>query len=284
MNLREEISQFKPAPHTEEASVAVQIKQLSLSFSLQRSKEPLRVLDAINLEIRNSEFISIVGPSGCGKTSMLKIIGGIIKSDDANAELLGTVTVDGVTTVQAKAARLFGFAFQNPVLLPWRTVRDNVELPLEIAGYSGPDKTSRVSDLLELMDIRGFAQSYPHELSGGMQQRVNIARALVHQPKILLMDEPFGALDEITREKLNLALYELHRVKRTTIVFVTHSLREAVFLSNRILILSKRPAKVKALLDSPLALKRDENTQSGKPYLDFLSQVRNVLFQEEQKK
>lgn len=265
------------------AKTAVKIKQLSLRFFQQRSKLPLRVLDDIDLEIRESEFISIVGPSGCGKTSILKILGGITEPDDENVELSGSVEIDGMTTKQAKEARLFGFAFQNPVLLPWRTVKENVELPLEIAGYSGVDKTSRVSDLLELMDIQHFAQSYPHELSGGMQQRVNIARALVHQPKFLLMDEPFGALDEITREKLNVALYELHRVKKTTIVFVTHSLREAVFLSNRILVLSKRPAKIKALLESPLPANRNEAMQSGQSYLDFLSQVRRILFQEEAK-
>ena len=262
---------------------AVEIKRLSLNFTLQNAKKPLRVLDAIDLNIRESEFISIVGPSGCGKTSILKIIGGIIGPGDDKTELLGSVTVDGMTAKQAKEARLFGFAFQNPVLLPWRTVRQNVELPLEIADYSGADKTSRVSDLLELMDIRGFADSYPHELSGGMQQRVNIARALVHQPKFLLMDEPFGALDEITREKLNVALYGLHRLKKTTIVFVTHSLREAVFLSNRILVLTRRPAKIKCILESPLPLQRDELTQSGSLYLDFLSQVRSILFQEEGK-
>ena len=283
MNLAKDTFQSKPESSAKEARNAVQIKRLSLKFFLKRSKEPLQALDSIDFEIRESEFISIVGPSGCGKTSILKIIGGIIESGDENLELRGSVEVDGMTAKQAKEKRLFGFVFQNPVLLPWRTVKQNIELPLEIAGYSGADKASRVSDLLELMDIRGFAQSYPHELSGGMQQRVNIARALVHQPKFLLMDEPFGALDEITREKLNAALYELHRIKKTTIIFVTHSLREAVFLSDRILILTKRPAKIKALLDSPLSSKRDENTQAGKPYLDFLSRVRSVLFQEESK-
>jgi NitT/TauT family transport system ATP-binding protein len=240
-------------------------------------------LDSIDLSVNDSEFIAIVGPSGCGKTSILRIVGGLLDKSEKHVDIAGSVLVNGVAPRVAKKARMFGFAFQNPVLLPWRTVRENVGLPLEILGNKASIGVDSVTALLQLMDVQDFADSYPHELSGGIQQRVNIARALVHQPSILLMDEPFGSLDEVTRERLNLALLNIHRLKGTTILFVTHSLREAAFLANRIIILSKRPARIKAIITSRLPENRTEAIQTESVFLDLLAEVKSLFFSEEGK-
>ena len=258
---------------------AIEIAKLSLGFITNRKSGILPVLDSIDLQVRPSEFVAIVGPSGCGKTTILRVIGGLLEQTDTSIVMSGSVSVKGMSTTEAKAARLFGFAFQNPVLLPWRSVRQNVELPLELSGSQNVANSDAVRDLLQLMDVHDFDDAYPHQLSGGMQQRVNIARALVHQPSVLLLDEPFGALDEVTRERLNLVLLKIHRVKRPTILFVTHSLREAVFLSDRIVILGKRPAKIKAVLDSTLPRERNESTQMDRVFLDLWSRAKEIFFQ-----
>ncbi len=230
--------------------------------------------------MNEGEFVAIVGPSGCGKTSILRVVGGLLEKGDRYLEITGSVRIGGMMPADAKKARVFGFAFQNPVLLPWRTVRDNVGLPLEILGDKSSASADRVMELLQLMDVQDFVESYPHELSGGIQQRVNIARALVHQPRVLLMDEPFGSVDEVTRERLNLALLRIHRLKGTTILFVTHSLREAVFLANRIVILSRRPGKIRGIVTSSLPQDRSDATQTDPGFLELLAQVKSLLFEE----
>lgn len=254
---------------------------LTLAFRLTRGQQPLSVLDGIDLKVSESEFVAIVGPSGCGKTSILKLIGGLLDAAEPHVILGGIVQVNGSSPQEAKIARAFGFAFQNPVLLPWRTVMDNVRLPIELSDGGNHRETKRVEELLDLMDISAFANSYPRELSGGMQQRVNIARALVHEPPILLLDEPFGALDEITRERLNVALRRIHDLKKSTTFFITHSLREAAFLADRVVILTERPTKVKSIIASPLKCPRTPDIQMSHDYLRYVAEIRECFFEAE---
>jgi NitT/TauT family transport system ATP-binding protein len=258
----------------------VDFTNVSLWFRGAGVRDSLHVLDSISFTVAPSEFVALVGPSGCGKTSLLRLAGGLLDQRTSTAVISGTVHVVGMTPSQAKKARMFGFAFQNPVLLPWRTVAGNVQLPLEIGGQVDADTPSRIGSLLELMEVSEFANARPDELSGGMQQRVNIARALVHEPQILLLDEPFGALDELTRERLNLALLRMHRLKRQTVLLVTHSLREAAFLADRIVVLSLRPAHMKAVVDSPLPHERSEDTQMERPFLDLVARLKDTLGRE----
>lgn len=259
----------------------VKLEQLTLAFRLTRGTKSLSVLDSIDLIVSESEFVAIVGPSGCGKTSLLKVIGGLLGADDSHVILGGSVQVNGFLPHEAKIARAFGFAFQNPVLLPWRTVMANVRLPLELKGGGNSLEEHRINELLELMGISAFANSYPSELSGGMQQRVNIARALVHEPKILLLDEPFGALDEITRERLNVALRTIHDLKKSTTFFITHSLREAAFLADKVVVLTKGPSKVKRIIPSPLQGPRTPETQMSREYLEYVKEIRTCFFEAE---
>lgn len=229
----------------------------------------LRTLEDISLEVKEGEFISIVGPSGSGKTTLLKILGGLLNPSH------GSLSVKGNSIDVAIKRRDFGFVFQNPVLLPWRTVLQNVELPLEIIGDKTPFTESE--KLLELVGLEKFADYYPSALSGGMQQRVAIARALVFNPDILLMDEPFGALDELIRERLNLELLKIWQETRKTIIFVTHSISEAVFLSNRVMMLSERPAKIIGVRDIDLPFPRTSEMRQSKEYFTHITWLRNKL-------
>ncbi|MDP2364663.1 MAG: ABC transporter ATP-binding protein, partial [Ignavibacteria bacterium] len=207
----------------------------------------LHVLDEISFNVNAGEFVSVIGPSGCGKTTLLKIISGLIKPTK------GDIVIKGNSVDLALKKREFGIVFQNPVLLPWRNARENIELPLEILDYKTLKNSSR--RLLEIVGLKDFENFYPKELSGGMQQRVAIARALILEPSILLMDEPFGALDEITRNRMNLELLRIWKEEKVTtsaIVFITHSIPEAVFLSDKIVVLSHRPAKVERIIDVDL--------------------------------
>ncbi len=187
------------------------------------------------------EFVSLIGPSGCGKSTLLRIVGDLISPTS------GSVTVNGKPAPQARLDRDYGMVFQAPILFDWRTVRANVELPLEVNGTPRDERTRRATDNLRLVELEDFAGHYPWQLSGGMQQRVAIARALAVDPAILLMDEPFGALDEMTRERMNLELLEIWRRTETTIIFVTHSIAEAVFLSTRVVVMSARPGRISAV-------------------------------------
>jgi len=210
----------------------------------------VRALRDISLQVLAGEFVSLVGPSGCGKTTLLRILGGLLETDS------GVVRIDGQILTQPR--REIGFIFQNPTLMPWRTVLKNVTLPLEVRGINADANNKRAMELLGLVGLLGFENSYPHELSGGMQQRVAIARALVYEPSILLMDEPFGSLDAITRNQMNLELLRIWRATGKTILMVTHTIQEAIFLADRVLIMSARPGHIRAAV--PIALPRPRST------------------------
>jgi NitT/TauT family transport system ATP-binding protein len=225
------------------------IKATNINFFFNSSVQKLEVLKDLSFEINEKELVSIIGPSGCGKTTLLKLLGGLYDNSSKDVTIQGSVNVLNMLPLEARKKQQIGFVFQNPTLLPWRKVIDNVKLPLEIIGDSKKRDFWDPNDLLKLVGLYDFKNAFPRELSGGMQQRVAIARALVFKPSILLMDEPFGSLDERTRERLNLDLLRIKNSIGATILFVTHNLYEAVFLSNKILILSNRPAYVKDTIE-----------------------------------
>jgi NitT/TauT family transport system ATP-binding protein len=235
----------------------------------------VNALEGIDLTIAGGEFVSLIGPSGCGKSTLLRIVG------DLTAPSSGDIRVNGKPARQARLDRDYGMVFQAPVLMDWRTVARNIELPLEIMGYAKPERARRSAELLKLVELEGFADRHPWELSGGMQQRVAIARALAFDPKLLLMDEPFGALDEMTRERMNLELMKIWRRTGTTIVFVTHSIPEAVFLSTRVVVMSPRPGRIAAILEVDLPQPRTAETREQERYFERVTAVREALRQHE---
>ena len=228
-------------------------------------------LTGIDLTIGPGEFISLIGPSGCGKSTLLRIIG------DLTSPSAGKVMVNGKTAHQARLDRDYGMVFQAPVLFDWRTVQGNVELPLEINGTGGAERARRAAEHLALVELSDFAGHYPWQLSGGMQQRVAIARALALDPAILLMDEPFGALDEMTRERMNLELLRIWERTSTTVVFVTHSIAEAVFLSTRVVVMSARPGRIHSTIDIDLPRTRTAETRELDDYFRLVTAVREAL-------
>jgi NitT/TauT family transport system ATP-binding protein len=230
-----------------------------------------KALEGIDLEVGQGEFVSLIGPSGCGKSTLLRIVGDLISPSS------GTVTVNGKSAEQARRDRDYGMVFQAPVLFDWRTVEDNVKLPLEILGQSAAARTARAREMLELVELGDFLRHHPYQLSGGMQQRVAIARALAFQPSILLMDEPFGALDEMTRERMNGEVLRIWERTRTTILFVTHSIPEAVFLSSRVVVMSARPGRITKIVDIDLPRPRNEDTRESRRYFELVTQVREAL-------
>ncbi|MDQ6795172.1 MAG: ABC transporter ATP-binding protein [Chloroflexota bacterium] len=232
-------------------------------------------LEGIDLTIAGGEFVSLIGPSGCGKSTLLRIVG------DLTAPSSGDIRVNGKPARQARLDRDYGMVFQAPVLMDWRTVARNIELPLEIMGFAKAERARRSAELLKLVELEGFAGRHPWELSGGMQQRVAIARALAFDPKLLLMDEPFGALDEMTRERMNLELMKIWRRTGTTIVFVTHSIPEAVFLSTRVVVMSPRPGRIAAILEVDLPQPRTAETREQDRYFERVTAVREALRQHE---
>ena len=242
-------------------SVRVKIDHLSVTYKSEKA-ETCAIAD-LCFEVYDNDFITIIGPSGCGKTTLLKIIGGLLKPSK------GEVFVDGKSAIQARKEAKFGFVFQDPVLLPWRSAIENVNLPIEILGARKREDIKDPMELLKLVGLEGFEHSYPRELSGGMQQRVAIARALVFDPEILLMDEPFGAIDEITREKLNLELLRICAEAKKTVIFITHSVPEAIFLGNKCVVLSERPARLKTVIDIDLP----QRTKHTKETLEFVKLV-----------
>jgi NitT/TauT family transport system ATP-binding protein len=231
----------------------------------------LVALDGIDLRIGQGEFVSLIGPSGCGKSTLLRLIG------DLTPATVGTVRVNGKPARDARLRREYGMVFQAPVLMDWRSVQRNVELPLEIMGSERGDRERRARAMLDLVELSDFGRSYPWQLSGGMQQRVAIARALVFDPKLILMDEPFGALDEMTRERLNLELMRIWRQTGTTIVFVTHSIPEAVFLSTRVVVMSPRPGRISRVVDVDLPQPRTVDTRELERYFEHVTTVRETL-------
>ena len=228
-------------------------------------------LEDIALTIGAGEFVSLIGPSGCGKSTLLRIIG------DLTAPTRGTVEVNGKPAERARRDRDYGMVFQAPILFDWRTVQGNVELPLEISGASKAQRQQRAMEHLRLVELSDFAGHYPWQLSGGMQQRVAIARALAVDPALLLMDEPFGALDEMTRERMNLELLKIWERTETTIVFVTHSIAEAVFLSTRVVVMSPRPGRISSIIDIDLPRERNVETRELEQYFHLVTAVREAL-------
>jgi len=225
----------------------------------------------VALAIDSQEFVSIIGPSGCGKSTLLRLVGDL---DEAST---GTVAVNGKLPRQARLDRDYGIVFQTPVLYDWRTVLENIRLPLEVVGRPRAEREERPRALLRLVGLEGFANHYPWQLSGGMQQRVAIARALALNPSILLMDEPFGALDEITRERLNLELLNVWSETSATVLFVTHSIAEAVFLSSRVVVMSPRPGRVERVVEIDLPRPRADKTRELPRFFDLVTTVRGSL-------
>jgi NitT/TauT family transport system ATP-binding protein len=228
-------------------------------------------LQEIDLEIAPREFVSLIGPSGCGKSTLLRIIGDLIQPS------AGEVVVNGKTAHQARLDRDYGIVFQDAVLYDWRTVARNISLPLELAGWDRGRRDARVNEMLDLVELTGFEKRHPWELSGGMQQRVSIARALSFSPALLLMDEPFGALDEMTRERLNAELLRIWAETQSTIVFVTHSIAEAVFLSTRVAVISPRPGRITEIIPIDLPQPRTNAVREDPRFFELVTQVREAL-------
>jgi NitT/TauT family transport system ATP-binding protein len=255
---------------TDSDQPVVQLRGVDKVFT--RGDQPATTaLEGIDLDIRAGEFVSLIGPSGCGKSTLLRIIGDLI------APTQGTVVVNGKPADRARRDRDYGMVFQAPVLFEWRTVEDNVKLPLEIQGADGAKRTRRAKEMLDLVELGDFLGHYPYQLSGGMQQRVAIARALAFEPAILLMDEPFGALDEMTRERMNSEVLRIWERTGTTIVFVTHSIPEAVFLSSRVVVMSARPGRITKVIDVDLPRPRNEDTRETRRYFELVTAVREAL-------
>jgi NitT/TauT family transport system ATP-binding protein len=228
-------------------------------------------LQGIDLDIGEREFVSLIGPSGCGKSTLLRIMGDLIQ------QTRGDVVVNGKPPHQARLDRDYGIVFQDAVLFDWRTVAKNIALPLEMMGWSRQRRADRVRELLDLVELSGFEGHHPWQLSGGMQQRVSIARALSFNPPLLLMDEPFGALDEMTRERLNLELLQIWEASGRTVVFVTHSISEAVFLSTRVVVMSARPGRIVGLVDIDLPQPRTIETREEARFAELTRDVRRLL-------
>ena len=233
----------------------------------------ITALQSIDLTITAGEFVSLIGPSGCGKSTLLRLIGDLIPASS------GRILVNGKPASEARRGREYGIVFQAPVLMEWRTVERNVELPLEIMGLARDERRRRARSMLDLVELGEFGTKHPWQLSGGMQQRVAIARALAIYPALLLMDEPFGALDEMTRERLNLELMDIWRGTGTTIVFVTHSIPEAVFLSSRVAVMSARPGQIARVIEIDLPQPRTARTREETRYFQLVTAVREALRQ-----
>ncbi len=253
----------------ETKSPVIAAQDLSLTF--QTNDGPVHALKDVTLEVEKGDFVSFIGPSGCGKTTFLRCMA------DLEHPTGGTITVNGVSPEEARRARAYGYVFQAAGLYPWRTIGGNIRLPLEIMGYGKSDQDERVRKVLELVDLAGFEKKYPWQLSGGMQQRASIARALAFDADILLMDEPFGALDEIVRDHLNEQLLQLWDRTHKTICFVTHSIPEAVYLSTRIVVMSPRPGRITDVIESPLPKERPLDIRDTPEFLEVAHRVRDGL-------
>ena len=247
----------------------IDIRDLSLTF--QTADGPVYALSHVDLAVRKGEFISFIGPSGCGKTTLLRVIADLEQASS------GQISVNGLTPEEARLNRQYGYVFQAPALYPWRTIEKNVMLPLEVFGMTAAEQTARARKYLALVNLAGFEQKFPWQLSGGMQQRASIARALSFDPQLLLMDEPFGALDEIVRDKLNEQLLRLWAETRKTVIFVTHSIPEAVFLSTRIVVMSPRPGRIIDIIDCDLGDNRSLDIRETPRFLAIAQRVREGL-------
>jgi len=247
------------------------ISASNLSLTFQTGDGPVHALKDVSLDVTKGDFVSFIGPSGCGKTTFLRCMA------DLEHPTGGTITVNGASPEEARRARAYGYVFQAAGLYPWRSIGGNIRLPLEIMGYGRADQDARVARVLELVDLAGFEKKYPWQLSGGMQQRASIARALAFDADILLMDEPFGALDEIVRDHLNEELLRLWERTQKTICFVTHSIPEAVYLSTRIVVMSPRPGRITDVIESPLPRARPLDIRDTPEFLEVAHRVREGL-------
>ncbi len=254
-----------------EESTAPVISASGLSLTFETRDGPVHALKDVSLDIAPGEFVSFIGPSGCGKTTFLRVVA------DLEQPTGGTVSVNGMSPEEARRARAYGYVFQAAGLYPWRTIGGNVGLPLEIMGYSKAERAERVARVLELVELSGFAGKFPWQLSGGMQQRASIARALAFDADILLMDEPFGALDEIVRDRLNEELLALWARTGKTTLFVTHSIPEAVYLSTKIVVMSPRPGRVTDVIESPLPKERPLDIRDTSEFIAVAHRVREGL-------
>ncbi len=250
-------------------SVVIDAQKLDLTF--QTNDGPVHALSDIDLQINRGEFVSFIGPSGCGKTTLLRVIA------DLEQPTGGSISVNGVSPSEARLARAYGYVFQAAALFQWRTIGANVGLPLEVMGMTRSERDQRVAKNLDLVNLTGFEKKFPWQLSGGMQQRASIARALSFDPDMLLMDEPFGALDEIVRDHLNEQLLKLWAQTQKTVVFVTHSIPEAVFLSTRIVVMSPRPGRIHEIIDCDLGTERPLEIRESNKFLEIAHQVREGL-------
>ena len=247
----------------------ISAKGLTLTF--ETNDGPVHALSDVTVDIQKGEFVSFIGPSGCGKTTFLRVLA------DLEQPTGGEISVNGVTPHAARLSRAYGYVFQAAGLYPWRTIGGNIRLPLEIMGYSKTEQAERAARVLETVDLAGFEKKFPWQLSGGMQQRASIARALAFDADILLMDEPFGALDEIVRDHLNEQLLDLWAKTEKTIGFVTHSIPEAVFLSTKIVVMSPRPGRVTDVIESPLPKERPLEIRDTPEFLEVAHRVREGL-------
>jgi NitT/TauT family transport system ATP-binding protein len=252
--------------HQQQQNV-VEVTDVSKTFP----RGNVQALDNINLTLRPGEFVSLIGPSGCGKSTLLRVIGDLVEPSS------GSIVVNGKAARQARNDRDYGIVFQDSVLFDWRTVAKNISLPLELLGWDRAKRKRRVDEMLKLVELQGFGDHHPWQLSGGMQQRVSIARALAFEPALLLMDEPFGALDEMTRERLNLELLSIWEQLGSTVVFVTHSISEAVFLSTRVVVMSPRPGRIAGIVDIDLPYPRTVETREAPRYFQLVTEVRELL-------
>jgi NitT/TauT family transport system ATP-binding protein len=248
-------------------AAVVTIRNVTKTFPRGR----VTALQEIDLEVAHGEFISLIGPSGCGKSTLLRVIGDLVQPS------AGDVLVNGKPARQARRDRDYGIVFQAAVLYDWRTIAKNIALPLELLGWSRSRRAKRVQEMLELVELTGFESHHPWQLSGGMQQRVSIARALSFSPALLLMDEPFGALDEMTRERLNMELLRIWSETGSTVVFVTHSISEAVFLSTRVAVMSARPGRISAVVPVDLPQPRTAETREEPRFFELVTEVRERL-------
>ena len=253
-----------------EGTAAVAVDKLSMVFNEGRSNQVDALCD-VDLSVRSGEFVSLIGPSGCGKSTLLRLIANLLEPT------AGNLLVNGKSANQARRDQDYGMAFQQSGLFEWRTVRKNIELPLELKGWDKAKRTTRADEMLELVKLSEFAGHMPWQLSGGMQQRIAIARALAAHPPLLLMDEPFGALDEMSREHMQAELLRICSAAQTTVVFVTHSIPEAVYLSDRVVVMSPRPGRITDTVDVDLGSQRDENTREDDLFYKKITEVREAL-------
>ncbi len=261
--------QVAEQPAGQAGEVVIEVEDLSLTF--ETADGPVYALSEVNLTVQAGDFVSFIGPSGCGKTTLLRVIA------DLERQTAGRIAINGVTPEEARLKRAYGYVFQAPALYPWRSVERNVMLPLEIMGLSAAERRARAARYLDLVNLKGFEKKFPWQLSGGMQQRVSIARALSFEPDLLLMDEPFGALDEITRDHLNEQLLRLWERTGKTVIFVTHSIPEAVFLSSKIVVMSPRPGRIMDVIDCNLPPDRTLDIRESQDFAEIAHRVREGL-------